>query len=100
MRRIYLDENFICHVTDDGTMTALETDIFDGKCDAFLEGYRLIPSGETWLREDGEAFRGEMIAPWKDYALLEAYQEQYEAMLPQVQDMQTALNTMGVSIDG
>ena len=100
MRTIYIDFEFKCHITNDGTMIEIQTDAFDGKCDAFVEGYRLIPSGETWLREDGEAFRGEMIAPWKDYAILEAYQQQYEAMLPEIQDMQTALNTMGVSIDG
>ena len=100
MRTIYLDTEFKCHVADDGDMVAVETAVFDGKCDAFVEGYRFVPSGETWVRSDSVEFRGEMIAPWKDYAVLEAYQEQYEAMLPEFQDMQTALNTMGVSIDG
>ena len=100
MRTIYIDSDYKCHLTNDGTMAAVETDAFDGKCDAYIEGYRFVPSGETWVRSDGEEFRGEMIAPWKDYALLEAYQHQYEAMLPEIQDMQTALNTMGVSIDG
>ena len=100
MRTVYIDSDYKCHLTNDGTMTAVETNAFDGKCDAYIEGYRLIPYGKTWVRSDGVEFQGEMIAPWKDYAVLEAYQEQYEAMLPEIQDMQTALNTMGVSIDG
>lgn len=100
MRIIYIDSDYKCHITDGGNMSAVETNFFDGMCDAFVEGYRFVPAGETWVRSDGVEFRGEMIAPWKDYAILEAYQQQYEAMLPEIQDMQTALNTMGVSIDG
>ena len=75
---IYVDALYHCHRIDDGTMTAVETDFFDGKCDAFIEGYRFVPSGETWTRSDGTVFHGEMIAPWKDYNLLAAVQEQYE----------------------
>jgi hypothetical protein len=76
--KVYIDSDFKCHVTNDGTMTAVETDFFDGKCDAFIEGYRFIPPDKTWTREDGEVFTGEMVSPWKDYAILAAYQEQYE----------------------
>ena len=84
MRTIYLDSDFKCHVTDDGTMTAVETDFFDGKCDAFIEGYRFVPSGESWTRSDGTVFTGEMIAPWRDYNELDAAQRQYEqAMIAQ-----------------
>ena len=77
--KIYIDNDFKCHVTDDGTMRSVGTEFFDGKCDAFVEGYRLVPHGESWTREDGEVFEGEMIAPWKDYNVLAAYQEQFEA---------------------
>ena len=80
MRTIYLDSEFKCHIADDGIMTAAETAFFDGKCDAFVEGYRFVPSGKTWVRSDGMEFRGEMVAPWEDYRLLEAYQWQYEQM--------------------
>lgn len=76
--KVYIDSDFKCHVTDDGTMTAVETDFFDGKCDAFIEGYRYIPAGETWTRSDGVTFTGEMIAPWKDYAELDSAQREYE----------------------
>lgn len=78
MKTIYLDSDFKCHVADDGTMTAVETDAFDGKCDAYIEGYRYVPSGETWTRSDGAVFYGEMIAPWKDYKELAAAQAQHE----------------------
>ena len=59
-------------------MTAVETDAFDGKCDAYIEGYRFVPYSETWTREDGVEFSGEMIAPWKDYNELDAAQREYE----------------------
>lgn len=78
MKTIYLDSECKCHVASDGTMTAVETDAFDGKCDAYIEGYRFVPVGESWTRSDGTVFSGEMIAPWKDYKELEAAQAQYE----------------------
>lgn len=80
--KIYIDADFKCHTTNpDGTFRERETDFFDGKCDTFIEGYRHIPSGESWTRSDGVAFQGEMIAPWKPYDQLAAAQAQYEADL-------------------
>lgn len=64
---IYLDSDYISHITDDGTRTAVETDVFDGKEKAYIEGYRYIPDGETWTRSDGRVFRGLMVAPAIDY---------------------------------
>ena len=81
MRTIYIDPDFKCHVTNDGTMREVETDAFDGKCDSFIEGYRFVPSGESWERGDGVVFRGEMISPWKDYSELDAIQREYERQL-------------------
>lgn len=78
MRTIYIDSEFKCHVSNDGTMTAVETDVFDGKCQTFIEGYRFVPDGETWTRSDGAVFHGEMIAPWKDYAELDDAQRSFE----------------------
>ena len=40
MRTIYIDSEFKCHVSNDGNMSAVETNFFDGKCDAFVEGHR------------------------------------------------------------
>lgn len=65
MKKIYLDSDFKCHLASGGAMTALETEAFDGRSDAFIESCRFVPAEETWIREDGEAFRGEMMAPWK-----------------------------------
>lgn len=72
--KIYIDVDYKCHVTDDGTMRAVETNFFDGRCAEFIEGYRYVPSGETWTRTDGQMFIGEMIAPWKDYEQLSEIQ--------------------------
>ena len=89
MKTIYLDSDFKCHVANDGTMTVVETDFFDGKCDAFIEGYRFVPEGESWTREDGKVFTGEMISPWMSYEALDAVQRQYER--EQMADMENAL---------
>lgn len=78
MRTIYIDSEFKCHVADDGNMVAVETDAFDSKCDAYIEGYRLVPSGSTWTRSDGVEFAGEMISPWKDWNTLDDAQRAYE----------------------
>lgn len=75
---IYIDADFKCYVSDDGTMTAVQTDFFGGKCDTYIEGYRYIPAGETWTRPDGVTFSGEMVAPWKDWRTLDAAQRAYE----------------------
>lgn len=75
---IYIDHDFRCHITDDGTMTPVETTAFDGKCPAYIEGYRYIPAGETWTRPDGVTFSGEMIAPWRDWRTLDDAQRAYE----------------------
>lgn len=81
MKTIYLDSDFKCHVSNDGTMTAVETDAFGGKCDAYIEATRFVPMGETWVREDGVAFNGEMCTPWKDADERENAQREYERQL-------------------
>lgn len=78
MATIYIDTDFKCHTANDGTMTAVEADFFDGKCQAYIEGYRFVPSGSIWERSDGTVFEGEMIAPWKPCDALDAAQREYE----------------------
>lgn len=78
MKTIYIDSDFKCHVSNDGTMRQVQADWFDNKCDAFIEGYRFVPNGESWTRDDGVVFHGEMITPWKDFAELDAEQREYE----------------------
>lgn len=78
MKTIYIDSEFKCHIASADEMKAVETDFFDGKCDAFVEGYRFVPNGESWMREDGVVFEGMMISPWKPFSELETAQAQYE----------------------
>lgn len=61
-----------------GELTAVETAFFDGKCAAYIEGYRFVPEGSTWVREDGTVFSGEMVTPWKPWEELDAVQREYE----------------------
>lgn len=78
MKTIYLDSDFCCHLENDGTMTAVETNTFDGKADAYIEGYRYVPEGQTWTRSDGMIFQGLMVSPAENYNSLIKAQEQYE----------------------
>ena len=87
--KIYIDSNCKCHIIDDGTLTAVETDAFSGKCTEFIEGYRFVPAGQTWTREDGVEFAGEMVAPWKSWSELDAAQRAYERQ--QIAQYETAL---------
>ena len=75
---IYLDTDYRCHLNDDGTMTPVETDRFEGKCAAFIEGYRYIPDGEVWTHSDGQKIHGMMVAPAEPYRGLELAQRQHE----------------------
>lgn len=95
--RVYLDSDFRCHLADDGSMRPVETDFFNGKCAAFVEGYRFVPAGESWTRPDGAVFHGEMIAPAENYEALAKAQRQYEADMAAAADMIEALNILGVS---
>ena len=79
---IYIDSNFCCHTTNpEGLYREIETDAFiglEGKCDAYIEGFRFIPKGESWTREDGEVFEGDMLTLCKDINELNAAQLQHE----------------------
>lgn len=77
--KVYIDSEFKSHATNpDGTFRELEHSFFDGKCVKFVEGYRFVPSGESWTRSDGVVFQGEMIAPWKNFDELDTVQRDYE----------------------
>ena len=94
---IYIDSDYKCHTSPADGLTAVETDSFNGKCQQYVEGYRFVPSGESWTREDGHTFTGEMIAPWRDYALLAEFQAIYEEEQAKQADMAAALEILGVS---
>ena len=90
---IYIDSDYKCYTSEADGRRAVETNFFDGKCQEWIESFRFVPAGETWMREDGEEFRGEMTSPWKDlgeaYAAQTAYvtaqNAQYEAALTEIE---------------
>ena len=93
---IYLDVDFRCHTTDAGGLSPVETTAFDGKCRRYIEGCRFVPAGESWTREDGQIFAGEMIAPAEDIRILEAAQGAYEEAQAENADALAALEVLGV----
>lgn len=76
--KIYIDPDYKCHVSNDGSMREFDVPFFDGKCDTLIRGYRYLPPGESWERADGVLFTGEMIAPWQDYLGLYLAQLMYQ----------------------
>lgn len=74
----------------------MEADFFDGCCAEVVEGYRFVPTGKTWTREDGTVFHGEMVAPHKPYSDLYRIQHEYE--FKQLEDMKNALGVLGVDV--
>ena len=92
--KIYIDKDYKCHVLPGEDRREFDLQFFDGKCDAFIEGYRYVPADEEWTRADDEVFRGEMIAPWKPYTELYIAQLEYE-----LADADNALAELGVTFD-
>ena len=84
MRTIYIDSDFKCHVSDDGTMTEIQTGFFDGKCDAFVEGYCCK------INKDGKP-----MFPWKTFDELDAAQRKYER-----QRLDDAENALAILLGG
>lgn len=82
---IYVDSMYHCHRIDDGTMTAVETDFFIGKCDFFVEGY---------CHDTREGYP--QVYPWKDYTELDNAQREYERQL--LNEYTEALKIMGVEV--
>ena len=91
---IYIDRDFKCHAETASGRVAVETDAFDGKCRQYIEGYRFVPDGQSWTREDGQVFHGEMIAPWRDYAILAEFQALYEEEQAKQAETQEALSIL------
>lgn len=75
---IYIDSDYRCHTSNPDEYREFNVPYFDDKCTALIEGYRYVPPGESWEREDGEVFTGEMIAPAADFAELDAVQRVHE----------------------
>ena len=89
---IYIDSDYKCYVSAAEGRRAIETDVFKGKCAEWIESFRFVPEGETWMREDGAMFTN-MVSPWKElreaYIAQEAYvtaqNAQYEAALSEIE---------------
>lgn len=89
---VYIDSDYKCHASQSDGMIPIETAFFDNKAVKFIEGYRFVPFGKMWTRDDGVQFSGEMIAPWKDYNELDAIQREYEQnLLTQYEQALTAI---------
>ena len=93
---IYIDSDYKCYVSAAEGRRAIETDAFNGKCPEWIESYRFVPEGETWTREDGEVFKGEMVTPWKD--LSEAYVAQTAYVTAQNAQYEAALSEIEVAL--
>ena len=75
---IYIDSDYKCYTSQADDRRAIDTDAFNGKCHQYIEGYRFVPPGKSWTREDGQVFAGGMIAPWRPYENLVELQAVYE----------------------
>lgn len=96
MKTVYIDNEFKCHTTNpDNIFRAIETRVFDGICDEVIEGHRFVPYDETYIREDGEVFYGQMKFPWKNSEELDNAQRKYEK-----QKLADAENALAILLGG
>lgn len=92
MKKIYLDNNFICHLTNEGGMKEIETDVFDGVINDVIPYYRYIPNGEEWVNpKTGMILHGLFVQAIDSVAIDKKIQ------LIVLQDMREALNILGVT---
>lgn len=83
--KFYIDKNKHCHLQNDGTMTEVETNVFDGKCKEYIEGQ---------CYESGKCY--EKTYPWKTYSELDAAQRAYERQL--LADYESALSEIETAL--
>lgn len=95
---IYIDSDYKCYVSAAEGRRAIETDAFNGKCKEWIESYRYVPNGETWVRSDGVMFRGAtMVSPWKD--LKDAYAAQTAYLSEQTAQYEAALSAIESALE-
>ena len=95
--KVYLDSDYMCHTTNSEGYIEYETDEFDGKCRAYIEGMRIVPEGASWTRNDGIIFQGLMISPGVDAAGLYRAQETYEEAMALNADAISALEVLNIT---
>lgn len=107
MKTVFIDSNFMCHAASGAGLLPIQTDFFDGRCDTFINGYRFVPDGMQWMREDGVIFKGEMVSSVVDYRILQAAQEEFESAQAIIVDLaeyaagveyENALNALGMEV--
>ena len=97
---IYIDSDYKCHTEPGEGLTEVTTNFFDeGMIPEYIEGYRFVPKGKTWVREDGVEFTGEMVTPWQDWQELDKLQaaherEQYRPLIAQNAELVDAMASM------
>lgn len=96
---IYVDSDYKCHISQADGLTAVETNAFDGKCRQFIEGYRFVPAGCTWVREDGVEFNGAMIAPFRDYSILAELQSVYDEQQQTINEYEATLSEIEQALE-
>lgn len=108
--KLFIDNECKCHVSNpDGSYTEVEApEQLEGKCAAYIEGFRVRPEGYRFIRDDGQVFGpdGASVSAWRDLALLEEFQRQYEAqqaeaelLKAELEDADAALARLGVKDD-
>lgn len=62
--KIFIDNEFKCHIENPGGFREVDTSTFDGKCQEYIEGMRYVPDGDHYTL-DGNNTWGEAVFPWK-----------------------------------
>ena len=101
--KIYIDADYKCHTSAGNGYREIETEFFDNTANGYIEGYRFVPAGESWTREDGVVFQGEMVSPWKPWEELDAAQreyerEQYQTVVAQNAEYEAALSEIETAL--
>ena len=91
MKTIYLDSEYMCHLTGGGSMIETQTDVFDGTADRAIPYYRYIPENTEWVDERGRVFYGLFVQATDSNAIDRATKDALIA------DMQAALEILGVT---
>jgi hypothetical protein len=94
----YIDNDYKIHLTNPDNIyeeVTYDGDFFNDKCDEFIEGFRFVPYGHTWVRWDQVEFPGQMISPWIDAVYLDHIQAEYVSK--QFKDAVNALSLLGIT---
>lgn len=86
---VYIDSKFRCHLTPTQDTVAQEVPFFDDKDPAYIEGYCYYQS------EDGGVVK---FYPWKDAALLDSIQRNYEAKQAAEEEYSAALTEIEAAL--